>query len=193
VKKAGYLITHRIETAMKNLHSSVEQLANIAIIIIAVLLGAVLTRSYLIGTPQRNISKENSLSEHRIKEGDVVTLDGVNWQKNGRTLVLALSTTCHFCSESAPFYQRVAKERGNTRLIALVPQPASEGVQYLKGLNVETDEVRQAPFGAIGVTGTPTLILVDAAGKAARVWIGALPINKEEEVLNALQWERASK
>jgi hypothetical protein len=35
--------------------------------------------------------------------GENVSLSGVDWSKSDRNLVLALSTTCHFCSESADF------------------------------------------------------------------------------------------
>ncbi len=39
--------------------------------------------------------------------GAKINLSGVDWSKSERNLVLALSTTCHFCSESAGFYQKL--------------------------------------------------------------------------------------
>jgi hypothetical protein len=42
------------------------------------------------------------------------------------------------------------------------------------------------------VRGTPTLILVDGDGKVADAWVGALPPEKENEVISRLRAERAS-
>jgi hypothetical protein len=39
--------------------------------------------------------------------------------------LLALSTTCHFCTQSGPFYQRVVKEHGDAQLVVLVLQAIS--------------------------------------------------------------------
>jgi thioredoxin-related protein len=102
-------------------------------------------------------------------------------------LILALSTTCHFCTESGPFYQRIAEERAGARLIALLPQSIEESRQYLNKLGIEVSEVRQSPTGALGVTGTPTLILVNNEGAVVNFWVGRLPAEKEAEVLSNLK------
>jgi len=74
-----------------------------------------------------------------------------------------------------------------------MPQSVEEGRQYLKKLGVEINEVKQVSMNELGVSGTPTLVLIDNNGKVANVWIGALPPNEENEVLNQLQSERVSK
>ena len=90
--------------------------------------------------------------------------------KDKRTLVLALSTQCHFCTESAPFFQRIRKETSkNLKMVAVLPQPVSESHKYLEGEGVQVDDVRQAPLTTIGVRGTPTLLLVDNVGSVQGV------------------------
>jgi len=114
----------------------------------------------------------------------------VDWSKNSQTLLLALSQNCHFCSESAPFYQRLAEERaqrGNTRLIAVLPQTVGEAQKYLSDLGISVDEVRQAPLSSLGVVGTPTLVLVNRDGIATNVWRGKLPSDIESQVLAKLR------
>lgn len=103
-----------------SIFKKVELIANGSIIIVAVLLSVVLVKSYLFtnsSPPNTNLETNNN----EIHVGQVVALPDVDWTKNGRTLLLALSTTCHFCTQSSPFYQRLVKEHGDTQLIALVP------------------------------------------------------------------------
>ncbi|HEX7318585.1 MAG TPA: thioredoxin family protein [Pyrinomonadaceae bacterium] len=179
---------------MENIKGKIEVAANVAIIVVAVLLCVVLLKSYVIPAPAARQSVGGPAGTRGIiKSGDAVAVSGVDWEKNGKTLLLVLSTTCHFCTQSGPFYQRLVKEHGDAKLVGLVPQSASEGQSYLKGLGVEVDDVRQASLGDLGVSGTPTLILVDGKGVAADIWVGALSPNRENEVVSRLSTERASR
>lgn len=178
---------------MENIKGKIEVAANLSIIVVGLLLCVVLVKSYVIPAPARQSVGEPAGTRGIIKSGDAVAVSGVDWEKNGKTLLLVLSTTCHFCTQSGPFYQRLVKEHGDAKLVALVPQSADEGQSYLKGLGVEVDDVRQASLGDLGVSGTPTLILVDGKGLAADVWVGALTPNRENEVVSRLSTERASR
>lgn len=177
---------------MKNIAGRVEVIANLSIIAVAVLLCAVLVKPYVIPASVPNEVGESAKVNREIRRGDKVAVSGIDWQKSPKTLLLALSTACHFCTESSPFYQRIVKERGSTRLIALVPQAEEEGHTYLRNLGVGIDEVMQVPFRGMGLTGTPTLLLVDGNGVVSDVWIGALPPSKEDEVISRLRPEQAS-
>ncbi|HEX8150573.1 MAG TPA: hypothetical protein VF591_25540 [Pyrinomonadaceae bacterium] len=155
------------------LTKGLEVSANVAIIVVAVLLCVVLVKSYVIPAPAaRQAAGEPAGIRGALKRGDAVAVLGIDWQKNGKTLLLALSTACHFCTESGPFYQRLVRERGETRLVALVPQAEEEGQAYLRGLGVGIDEVRHIGFRDMGLTGTPTLLLVDEKGVVSDVWVG---------------------
>ena len=114
-------------------------------------------------------------------------LKDVNWSGNGRTLVLGLQTTCHFCTESGPFFQKLpSAASGNTKIIAVLPQSVEESKKYLQKLGVRVDEIRSAPLSDINVAGTPTLMLVDGKGLVKNVWVGKLPDEKQSEVLSAI-------
>jgi hypothetical protein len=119
--------------------------------------------------------------------GKAISLPDTDWKKSDQTLVLALSTTCHFCSESAPFYKEVIQKRkGNTRLIAVLPQSVEAGRKYLADLGITVDDVRQAPPSSLGVRGTPTLLLVNKDGVVTSSWVGKLQPEKELEVMARL-------
>jgi len=170
---------------MRAVAKKIELAANIAIVIVALLLVSALVRNYLLPktpTAQRAVASV-------LQPGSKILLSDVDWKGNGRTLIMALSTQCHFCTESAGFYQRLAQQRqksGNIRMIAVFPQEASEGQKYLKGLSVFVDEVKQAQPDQLGVTGTPMLIMVDKEGAITDSWFGKLSEDKEAEVLGRM-------
>src|SRR6266446_3420200 len=158
---------------MNSLIKRIELVANLAIIMVAILLGVVLVRSYRF----RHSSEAPTTATSALIPGTKLSLPGVNWKANGRTLVMALSTECHFCTESAAFYRRVAQERANMenlRLLAVLPQPVTEGQEYLKKLGMTLDDIKQIQLDSIGINGTPTLILADSQGNVADSWRGKL-------------------
>jgi thiol-disulfide isomerase/thioredoxin len=163
----------------------VEMLTNIIIITVALLVGAALIKQRLLA----GASGKDSSAIKEISTGSKISLPGMDWERNGKTLLLAIAPGCHFCSESAPFYRQLARETadGKTKLIAVFPTPDSEGKNYLKELGVDISDVRQVPLDAIGITGTPTLILVNKAGVVTMTWVGQLQPEAEAEVLSHLQ------
>lgn len=163
-----------------NLSKKIELVANLAIIVVACLLATVLVKNYVVN---KHTERVNTNASQPSNSPTVSSLD-IDWRQNKQTLLLAVSSTCHFCTESAPFYQQLAKSSGRTRLIALLPQPINEGKKYLEGLGVTVDEVRQATLSSINVNGTPTLLLVDSNGVVIKTWIGKLAVAQQEDVLN---------
>lgn len=166
--------------SLTNMFRKIELLANVAIVLIAILIGGVFVKNYFLN---------NSETASQIKVGTKVSLPEVDWAKNNQTLLLVLSNNCHFCTESAPFYQRLVQETSkskNAQLIAVMPQEVSEGKHYLNDLGVSISDVRQIPLDSLKVKGTPTLLLIDNKGIVADLWAGKLSADKESEVLDRL-------
>ena len=116
-------------------------------------------------------------------------LENVDWKNNKKTLVLYVSTNCRFCNESSPFYQRLVEKYAdgkNLKLVAVLPQTVDEAKEHLKSLGVNINDVYNAQLRSIGVTATPTLLLVDESGIVSEMWRGKLSNDKETEVLNKL-------
>jgi hypothetical protein len=163
---------------MKNIARTVEVIANVAIICVAIALGVVLVsrtiRSY-------RVTISESVNTAPVKD-QKIQLPGVDWAKNEQTLVMAISSTCHFCTESAAFYRDI-RARSRVHTVAVLPQSVNEGRNYLSKLGVQVDEVLQVPLSSIDVNGTPTLMLVSREGRVVRTWIGKLPPDLENDVL----------
>jgi hypothetical protein len=172
---------------MQNIYRKVELVANLSIVAVAVIVVIVVVKNYVLG------GGDSRNPANKIVRGSKIDLPDLDWGKNGETLLLVVAEGCHFCSESASFYQRLAVETaepGSPRLIAVLPQEVPEGRKYLAGLGVSIDEVRKAQPISMGITGTPTLVLVDSAGRATDIWPGKLPPEKESEVLSRVQAAR---
>lgn len=170
---------------MKNIHKKIQTASNIAIIVVALMLGGVLVNNYFYSpSPKPVIAGDNT-----IKAGTKLELPDANWNKSDKTLVMAVSTKCHFCTESIPFYKRIAEKKAgnkNVRLIAVTPQTTDEAKQYLDEHKLSVDEMKQSSLDKIQVGGTPTLILVDRKGAVIESWRGKLPPEKEAEVIKRL-------
>ena len=166
---------------MDKLKRGVEFLANVAIIVVAVAVCAVLVRQYVFPGAEP--------ASPRPVVGSKLELPGVDLSSGGKTLLIVLQQGCRFCTESGPFYQRLAREAATrapgVRLFAVLPQEPDEGRRYLSTLGVPEVGVRQASLSALGVGGTPTLIMV-SNGTVLDVWVGKLDAAEESQVLGKL-------
>jgi thiol-disulfide isomerase/thioredoxin len=163
-------------------YKKIELIANVAIIVVAIMLGVVLVKRYLSPAAPQEAGPAAPV-------GAKLQLAGVEWAKSNQTVVLGLQEGCHFCSESAPFYQRLAAEaaRRNVPVVAVLPQPVEVGRRYLDSLHVPLGDVRQATLGSLGVQATPTLMLVNGEGKVTEGWVGKLSPETESVVLGKLR------
>ncbi len=116
--------------------------------------------------------------------GKTVKLQGVQFSQQHNSLILALSTACHFCQQSLPFYQELTtKAQGQLDVIGVFPQTETEAKKFLQDANVHATQVVSAGLETVGVSATPTLLLVDTKGKVLDAWLGALDDKGREQLL----------
>jgi peroxiredoxin len=170
---------------MADMTKKLEMGANIAIVVVAMVLASVLIKNY---------ASSRTQSPPHIPVGTKVALPNVNWQAGDETVVLGLSTTCHYCTESAGFYRELAKvcKERNVRTLAVFPQPIEAAEKYMKDKGITFDEIRQARLADLEISGTPTLLLVDKTGAVKSVWIGKLEDNIEKKLLANLAMNQAA-
>lgn len=126
---------------------------------------------------------------HQPAVGERVSLQGVDWSKSGRSLILALSTGCHFCSESAGFYQQLVPSAvsDGVQVIAVLPQSVADSRSYLEKLGVKVPEILQSPLDSVEASGTPTLLVIDRQGRIQKAWVGKLGPDQEQQVVASLR------
>jgi thiol-disulfide isomerase/thioredoxin len=169
---------------MTNIGKKLEVLANLAIIIAGSLLAVVLVKNYLFQGPSKGLARTQT-SPQPVERARLALTD-VDWTQSKQTLLLVMSSSCHYCTESAPFYKRLGQSKNGTRLVAVLPESVEGGQDYLKRLGISVDEVRQSSLDEIDVQVTPTLLLVDNSGVVKKSWLGKLPPEQEESVVSAL-------
>jgi hypothetical protein len=90
-----------------------------------------------------------------------------------------------------PFYKQLGDlEKSNNlhaHVLAVMPDDRASGTSILQSGGVAVDGVFNQKLDSMKVTGTPTLLLLDANGRVARAWIGQLTARREKEVIAAAQ------
>lgn len=167
---------------MDRLRRFVEIGSNIAVILVAVLLGYSLVNRYYSQPAQPTPAAESLL-----KPGIKLQIEDLDFSKSDRNLVLVLSTTCNFCSESMPFYRRLVElnaDKSRLRVIGAFMQDLDKSVKYLNEHEVSLDKVIKADPSEMMAKGTPTLILTDKNGVVLYSWYGKLKPDRENEVVD---------
>ena len=188
---------------MRKTYPKLQFLSSIATIVIAILL-CIITVKLFFPTSQTvsiaNLPKPDNVAGNSTSSvttvppritpiGKAIPLENVDWKNNKKTLVLYLSTTCRFCDESSPFYKRLVEkytDDKNIKIVAVMPQTIDIAKEHLKSLGVNINDVYNAQLKSIGVTATPTLLLVNESGIVSEMWRGKLGNDKESEVLDKL-------
>ena len=203
--KASFIFSDIMENTKSKFSRSLEIATNLSIIAVALVGTSVLVKNHLLrpsvptaidARVDKNApaTRENSRGDRPMPTGPAagtqISVPGITWSDSEETVVLALSNKCHFCTESAAFYQKLSREladRQNVRVVAVFPQEVGEGKKYLDGLNVPITQVAQATLDSLGVRGTPTLVIVDKSGTVKQSWVGRLTAERETEVLSRIK------
>ncbi len=173
---------------MTSLKSAIETTTNVALLAITCLiLWVFVAHRGLLLHSSAQASDFNTLRGRIISHPP-----GYEWKKYDETLVLALRSGCHFCSQSMPFYQRLSHlEQGNrlrAHLLVVMPDPESTARPELSAAGVNVESIFGQPLASIRVSGTPTLLLVDSAGHLKDAWVGQLQPEQEQEVVDKVKY-----
>jgi len=126
----------------------------------------------------------------RTLVGREVKLPGADWQAAPVSVLLQLSSTCHFCNESMPFYRQLvaARQAGAVKVPVIVASADAVAVmrKHLEDEQVNVDKVLHWRPSAFA-TGTPTVYIVDSKGVVKRVFIGKLDASREKQLLSIVE------
>lgn len=160
------------------LGKAIEVLANLATLVLAGVLIVVVARGGLGSSPSRPES-----APPLDARPDLTSVGAL--QKP--SLLLFLRSDCRFCTASAGFYRKLVEAKSPVQIVAIFGEPEDQARAYLKSLEVGIEDVRRADHRALGVLATPVALLVDARGVIVGRWIGALPPDRENEVLSRIR------
>lgn len=165
--------------------SSLQNLANVAVITVSILAAATYVRTWRHEPPPRP-------APTTYAPGDVLPAFGdFSYSRASRSLLLFVSSRCHFCTDSMPFYRELLaqRSRGNPSIavIALGREREQDLRAYLGSHGVNVDRAISVQGRSdLKLSATPTVLLLNSAGRVQHVWIGALHQDQQRDVLNAL-------
>lgn len=139
---------------------------------------------------QRFFSEPDNESSAPNLVGRVVKLPGADWQSAPVSVLLQISSTCHYCNESMPFYRQMmaARQAAPAKVPVIVASADAVGVmqQHLADQQVNVDKVLHSRLEGFG-TLTPTVYIVDSKGMVRRVFVGELDASGQKELLSIVQ------
>jgi hypothetical protein len=153
----------------------VRIIADVAIVAAAIIFCALFVKKYFLneGRPSPGV-------------GAKIVVQGVDWSSKPETILLVLDKDCHFCTGSAPLYQKIVKvadANHDLQLIAVTPDATSDGKTYLDSIGVSISNIKQSSLRDLNVPGTPTVLAVDKDGRITESWVGMLTSQQEIDLL----------
>lgn len=168
----------------KKVKDILDVTTNVAVVLFAVVAIGVLVKNYL--------APQDAKPSVTVKTGSTLPeIAGVDYKQFPRTLILALNVDCRYCTRSVPFYNSLAGARhenaGQVNLVAaFINKDAALVKSYTDEKQLSVQAIAGVDLDKLGVHTTPTLILVDNAGKVLDSWRGELQPDGEREVFAAL-------
>lgn len=124
-----------------------------------------------------------------LTRGQAVTIASYSWREAPKTVLLAVSVTCPYCTDSAAFYRALLANSNpdRYRVVVTAAEPEEQVEAYLKSLALSgTFDIRTVAFRELGVRVVPTVVVVDRNGLVQGIWHGKLSAPQEDEVWSAL-------
>ena len=171
---------------------TLDRLKNVAVMAMCLVVILVAARAFLGGSPSNDAGSWEMPPPPYTAGEHIDSMPAVIGQ--GRTLLMVLSSTCRFCSQSMPFYREIrtaAPSNGDAppRFVALhFPSDSNDTMKtYLESHAFQADEIVGLQRGMLDrVSGTPTLILVETDGTVIGSWRGLLNEVAEADVRRLL-------
>ena len=124
------------------------------------------------------------------RPGDKLTTGEVpvDFSKAPQTLVLVVSSQCHYCTASMPFYRDlltgISRAQNHTQVVAAGLLEKTTALQkYLNDNQLAVDQIITVSTAKTKFKVTPTVLLVDRNGIIKGVWTGMLSTEQSQKDL----------
>jgi thioredoxin-related protein len=134
---------------------------------------------------RRFTAESKTSSEDRSYIGKRLQIPEADWRQSHLNAVLFISTKCHFCEQSTPFYRRISAispQPARVPLSIVTYDPQETMKAFLARSQVQITTIFNAAPAVLGLTRTPTLLFVDRDGTVVRAFEGLLDSAKQQEV-----------
>ncbi len=166
------------------MRQKLETAANISVIVVGLMLAFLFVRTYVPfgGSPAPTLNP--------IEPGTHLVVKGIRWEGSQRTLLLVLQVGCRFCNESVPFYGHLEQLQKNgqiqAQIVVVFPNDPQSAKAMLKSAGLPFAAVPGVDLGTLGVSGTPTAIVLDEQGRVLKSWLGVLSSAAQKDLITSL-------
>jgi hypothetical protein len=168
------------------LKSAFEVATSIIVLLSAMAISTVFLTNYYRQRQAVKLEFETGLA----KGGTLPSVQGLTYADSARTLLLVMNAHCVYCAESVPFYNRIVEAQTSAgspvKIVALFPNPDAEVKTFVDNRSLKATVMSGANLSQLKLAGTPTVVLVDGAGRIQDFWVGKLTPESEEEVLRSV-------
>jgi hypothetical protein len=134
--------------------------------------------------------KDSALPDGPDLVGREIHLPGADWRAAPVSVLLQISSTCHFCNESMPFYRQLlaARQASAAKVPVIVASADAVAViaQHLADEQVSVDKVLHSRMEGFAPV-TPTVYIVDSKGMVKRAFVGELDSSGQKELLSIVE------
>lgn len=166
-----------------------ETVANVAVVVMSIAVTFTLVDTFVV---QRHFQRAATTPEYRVGENVAGAFKDAGLAESNVTAVLIVNSQCHFCQDSAPFYRRLAQLKnlgsaGMFRTVVISSDGVQAGRRYASAYQIAVDDVIRLPVPALPrLSGTPTLLILDRAGRILGRWTGKLGAAEQEAVVTTV-------
>lgn len=172
------------DTGSRDLKRKLETATNLAVLVAALLVAA-----YFVGLFIARAKRPEPTPE----AGPGIRLalpEAFDFAAHDRTLILAIQEDCSYCEASIPFYVEITDRLGGgcseLGVVAALPNPPASADAFLDKAGLQIPRLANTSLASLGITGTPTVLLVDREGTVLDVWVGELSEDGQEDILAAV-------
>jgi thiol-disulfide isomerase/thioredoxin len=120
----------------------------------------------------------------------VSTIKGVDFTAAEKTVLVVIKSNCPYCTASSPFYRRLLEEKearkASVQIVFAASQSDTQIADYLSQNELPNSSILRLQPGELKIRGTPTLLVVDKAGRVQSFWLGQLPEQQEKSMIEAV-------
>jgi len=172
----------------------VDRLISAVLVVAGFVFGAVLWQQSSARQPlaaeTRSTAKASS-DEPAYMVGERLRLEGIDFSRASKTLVVFLSSSCQYCIDSIPFYRKLTHDRshaaGQFQLVIVGIESSERMTGLLRTYQLSADQLVSAPRRTLRVGAIPTVILTDRRATIRRIWVGQQPGPRQAAILGILR------
>jgi len=159
--------------------STLEKVANICLIFACTI---------VVGEYAYRQVKKSAKTHALYSAGEHIPVPKVAAINSGRLLIVAVSSTCHFCQQSLPSYKHVidAAHKVGTKVIAVAAEPTAANQTFLNSNGITVDSSLSLTESGMSIPTVPSLILARGDGTVIESWTGLADAGFERSALGAV-------